>query len=139
MSAADGGAWVEYLGEDECWRLLALQPVGRVGVLVDSAPEIYPVNHMALGRSIVFRTDPGNKLSGLDRSPSVCFEVDELDVETRTGWSVLVKGRASQITDPGEIDPGPEAPLRLWVIGARAHWVRIVPDEVTGRRIHRFG
>lgn len=46
--------------------------MGRVGVLVDSAPEIYPVNHVVDRQTIVFRTDTGSKLGGLDRSSSPC-------------------------------------------------------------------
>ena len=67
---ADDWPWVEYLGQPECWQLLSECAVGRVGVVVDSAPEIYPVNHVVDNHTIVFRTDPGNKLWGLDRTPS---------------------------------------------------------------------
>src|SRR5512145_3366853 len=70
MDTDDRHGWVEHLGVDECWRLLAATPVGRVGVIVDSGPEIYPVNHAVDGRSIVFRTDSGNKLAGIDRTPA---------------------------------------------------------------------
>jgi nitroimidazol reductase NimA-like FMN-containing flavoprotein (pyridoxamine 5'-phosphate oxidase superfamily) len=101
-------------------------------VLVDSAPEIYPVNHVAVGETIVFRTDPGAKLRGLVRSPAVCFEVDAVDLVARTGWSVLVKGRAEEIDAPSE-----GGGVDVWTLGDKAYWVRIVPAEVTGRRIHR--
>ena len=127
-----GDVWVEHLPPGECWRLLASSPVGRVGVLVDSAPEIYPVNHVAVGETIVFRTDPGAKLRGLVRSPAVCFEVDAVDLVARTGWSVLVKGRAEEIDAPSE-----GGGVDVWTLGDKAYWVRIVPAEVTGRRIHR--
>ena len=76
MAIIDGKTWLEHLSLRECWDLLSSTPVGRVGVLVDSAPEIYPVNHAVDGQTIVFRTERGGKLRGLDRSPSVCFEVD---------------------------------------------------------------
>jgi hypothetical protein len=26
-------------------------------------------------------------------------------------------------------------PLRYWTLGDKAHWIRIVPNEITGRRI----
>ena len=133
----DGRTWVEHLSSTECWRLLSISAVGRVGVLVDSAPEIYPVNHAVDGSTIVFRTDPGSKLRGLDRSPSVCFEVDAIDVNERTGWSVMVKGRAVVVTDAAELRRVAELPLRFWALGEKEHWVRIDPIEVTGRRIFR--
>ena len=98
MGVVDGRTWMELLPPPECWQLLSHRPVGRIGVLVDSAPEIYPVNFAVDEETIVFRTDPGSKLRGLDRSPSVCFEVDSIDVDDHTGWSVLVKGRAVEVT-----------------------------------------
>ena len=30
------------------------------------------------------------------------FEADEFDAETRSGWSVVITGRASVVTDPAE-------------------------------------
>ena len=137
MGADDGRTWLEHLSPAECWKLLSLHPVGRLGVLVDSAPEIYPVNHVVDGETIVFRTDPGSKLRGLDRRPSVCYETDGLNLDERTGWSVLVKGRAAEITEPHELRRARDLPLRFWALGEKPHWIRILPQEVTGRRIHR--
>jgi hypothetical protein len=137
MRIVDGRTWLEHLGVDECWRLLAATPVGRLGVINDSAPEIYPVNHAVDRRTIVFRTDPGGKLHALARSPAVCFQVDGIDPDDETGWSVLVKGRADQLVDPGELRRVAELPLHYWSIGDKEHWIRIVPAQVTGRRIWR--
>jgi nitroimidazol reductase NimA-like FMN-containing flavoprotein (pyridoxamine 5'-phosphate oxidase superfamily) len=114
---------------------LARCSVGRVGVLVDSAPEVYPVNHVVDEQTIVFRTNSGNKLRGIDRSPSVCYEVDALDLEDHTGWSVLVKGRATELVDEDEVAHAQQLPLAFWALGTKSHWVRIVPREITGRRI----
>ena len=137
MATIDGRTSLEFLSVPACWSLIASTPIGRIGVLNDSAPEIYPVNHVVDGRTIVFRTDPGSKLRGLLRSPSVCYEVDGLDPAENTGWSVLVKGRADQIRDPDELRRVAGLPLPHWVPGGQAHWVRIAPVEVTGRRIWR--
>lgn len=135
MAIIDGKTWMEHLSQAECWELLACTPVGRIGVLVDSAPEIYPVNHAVDGQTIVFRTEQGQKLRGLDRSPSVCFEVDAYDPTTSTGWSVLVKGRAREVTAADEERRLLSLDLRYWSIGPKPHWVRIEPVQVTGRRI----
>ena len=137
MVLLDGRTWLELIPPAECWKLLSGTPVGRVGVLVDSAPEIYPVNFVVDEETIVFRTDPGNKLRELERSPSICFEVDEIDVEDGTGWSVLVKGRAVELTDGEELRRAAKLPLHFWALGEKAHWIRIRPVEVTGRRIYR--
>jgi nitroimidazol reductase NimA-like FMN-containing flavoprotein (pyridoxamine 5'-phosphate oxidase superfamily) len=134
-----GAVWMEHLSIEECWRLLAAGPAGRLGVLVDSAPEIYPVNHVVDRGTIVFRTGAGTKRRGFDRSPSVCFEVDQIDGRDATGWSVLVKGRAIELTDPEDIRLAGLLPLHLWAFEEGTRFVRIVPAEVTGRRIGRDG
>lgn len=137
MAVIDGRTWFEHLSEGDCWRTLSLAHVGRLGVLVDSAPEIYPVNFVVHERSIVFRTDPGSKLRGLDRSPSVCFEVDGFDLRDRTGHSVLVKGTAREVVGGDEVRELSALPLRFWPAGEGGHWIRVHADEVSGRRIHR--
>ena len=135
MAVIDPRTWLEHLTPAQCWQLLASAPVGRVGVLHDSAPEIYPVNHAVDQGSIVFRTDPGTKLHSLTRSPAVCFEADAVDPATAAGWSVLVKGTAREVRHPDECARLRTLDLRHWSVGPKAHWVRIVADEVTGRRI----
>src|SRR4029078_11313703 len=75
----DDDAWIEYLEPDECRRLVAAHPVGRVAALVHGAPEIFPVNHALVDGSVVFRTDDGTKLRALLENPRTCFEVDGLD------------------------------------------------------------
>jgi nitroimidazol reductase NimA-like FMN-containing flavoprotein (pyridoxamine 5'-phosphate oxidase superfamily) len=137
MAVSEDATWVEHLTASQCRALLASVPVGRVGVLHDSAPEIYPVNHAVDAGTVVFRTDPGTKLAALLRSPAVCFEVDGIDPGAATGWSVLVKGRATEVDDPAERARLEALPLRFWGVGEKAHWVRIVADEVSGRRIWR--
>lgn len=137
MAVIDGRTWLEHLTIEECWDKLARESVGRIGVLVDSAPEIYPINFLVDGRSIVFRTDPGGKLRGLDQSPAVCFEVDHLDPQDQTGWSVVVKGRAKELTASEDRNAVEHLPLKFWPLGEKTHWVRIRAIEVTGRRIHR--
>jgi hypothetical protein len=137
MDIDRGHTWLEHLRDDECWRLLEDAPVGRVGVLVNSAPEIYPVNHLVDEGTILFRTDPGTKLAGLARSPAACFQVDGVDTQQHTGWSVLVKGRAEQVHDPDERRRLDQLPLRPWSVGTKWFWIRLTPDEVTGRRIWR--
>lgn len=137
MAVIDGRTWLEHLSPPACWHLLSLSAVGRVGVLVDSAPEIYPVNFVVDDQTIVFRTDPGSKLRGLDRSPSVRFEADGINLDEHTGWSVLVKGRAVEVTSPGDRRKAAGLPLQFWALGEKAHWIRIRPTEVTGHRIQR--
>jgi nitroimidazol reductase NimA-like FMN-containing flavoprotein (pyridoxamine 5'-phosphate oxidase superfamily) len=135
MAVIDGRTWLEYLTPQVCWELLTSTPVGRLAVIEDSAPAIYPVNHVVDGESIVFRTDRGSKLRGLLRVPLVCFEVDGTDLDESTGWSVLVKGRAEELHQPDDLHRVSQLPLEIWAVGAKHHWIRIVPEQVTGRRL----
>jgi len=136
---------VQRLDRVECWALLARARVGRVGVVVDGAAEIFPVNYTvdrstSVTPTILFRTDPGTKLAALVHTPRVSFEVDSLDPAGRTGWSILVKGRAQQvdqIVDPDQRLRVEHIPLTHWSPGPKRHTIRIVPTEVTGRRIAR--
>jgi nitroimidazol reductase NimA-like FMN-containing flavoprotein (pyridoxamine 5'-phosphate oxidase superfamily) len=137
MAITNSKPWMELLSETQCWELLGGSPVGRIGVLVDSAPEIYPVNHAVDGQTIVFRTEPGAVLRALNRSPAVSFQVDDFDAATSTGWSVLVKGAAREVTSAQEERPLLGLDLRYWAVGPKPVWVRIEPAEVTGRRILR--
>jgi uncharacterized protein len=65
----------------------------------------------------------------------VAFEVDGTDAATRTGWSVVVRGEAVEVTDPAELARLRGLPLYPWAPGAKSRYVRILPALVTGRRI----
>ena len=137
MPTLDRPTWMEYLSVADCWKLLSLHPVGRIGVVVDGAPEVYPVNHVVDRGTVVFRTDPGSKLLAVASAGAVCYEADGLNLDDCTGWSVLVKGRAEELTSADDLAGAAALPLRFWALGEKAHWVRVTPREVTGRRIHR--
>jgi nitroimidazol reductase NimA-like FMN-containing flavoprotein (pyridoxamine 5'-phosphate oxidase superfamily) len=137
VGVIEGRTWLEMLPETDCWRLVAEQEIGRVAVLVDGVPEIFPVNHVVHEEAVLFRTDPGSKLSGLLASPLVCFEVDGADPTTRSGWSVMVKGRATELTAGADLADAAKLPLEFWARGEKAHWIRIEASAVTGRRIYR--
>lgn len=129
--------WHVEIGADECRRLLAEATLGRLAVLVDGRPEIYPVNHVFDPASgcVTFPTGRGTKLRAALGWPYVGFEVDGLDPDGTGGWSVLVVGRAEEITDPEQVRTLAARRQVLWVAGPAVHWLRIVPVTVTGRRI----
>ena len=130
---AAGRASVEVLVRDECLQLLATAPVGRVAVPVPGeAPLVVPVNFLLVDERILFRTDYGTvfRSAVLSEHP-ISFEVDAIDVVTRTGWSVLVQGHASEM---GEWE-ATSVPLEPWAAGAKDHWVQLEAVTVTGRRL----
>jgi nitroimidazol reductase NimA-like FMN-containing flavoprotein (pyridoxamine 5'-phosphate oxidase superfamily) len=124
------------LASDECLRLLASTTVGRVALTSKALPVILPVNYAMDGDTVVIRTRPGSLLAtSRERGVVVAFEVDELDRQTCSGWSVLVTGTLREITDVGELARAEQLPLVPWVGGDRRHFVRITPGLLSGRRI----
>jgi nitroimidazol reductase NimA-like FMN-containing flavoprotein (pyridoxamine 5'-phosphate oxidase superfamily) len=139
MAVVEGRSMLELLNPNECWDRVADAPIGRIAVIVDGAPEIYPVNFAVDAGTVVFRTAIGSKLRGLDRSPSVAMEVDGIEPLSRTGWSVLIKGRATVITDPEEVRRALTLDLEVWAPGMKTRWIRLTPREITGRGIRSTG
>jgi nitroimidazol reductase NimA-like FMN-containing flavoprotein (pyridoxamine 5'-phosphate oxidase superfamily) len=128
---------LDELSPAECWELLATQPIGRVAVIVGHYPLVFPVNYAVDDKTIVYRTGAGTKLHSVHRS-NVTFEVDEIDTEGRTGWSVMVKGVAHELSlkrDRRAISRAELTGAAPWAPGDREHVIRIVADQVTGRRI----
>ena len=67
----------------------------------------------------------------------MCFEVDGIDAASKLGWSVMVKGTATELSATTDVGAAGEVPLRHWAHGEKTHWIRVEPFEVSGRRIHR--
>jgi uncharacterized protein len=130
--------WQE-LTRAECFELLATEQLGRVAVIDDRGPVMFPVHFVIDRHTVVFRTGTGTKLSAASLGRRVSFEVDRADPATRTGWSVLVRGEAVEVTDRAELARLRALPLEMWGPGPRGHYVRILPSALTGRRIAALG
>ncbi len=122
------------LSTAEAWALARGSTTGRLAVVVDGAPDIFPVSHVVDHGTVVFRTAAGTKFSAASGRP-VAFEVDGYDVDDGSAWSVVVKGRAHEIRELGEIIDALELPLTPWHHGPKPRFVRIEPDSVTGVRL----
>jgi transcriptional regulator with XRE-family HTH domain len=123
------------LDEEECRRLLSPGGVGRVAFTTPEGPAVVPVNFAMVEGTVVFRTAPGSMIADQDAA-EIGFEVDHVDDAVRSGWSVLVVGKARRVRDPNE-----EALLRdhariePWAGGRREVYMQITPHRITGRRI----
>jgi uncharacterized protein len=126
---------VQELTKAECFALLAGERLGRVAVVDDRGPVVFPVNFVLDRHTVVFRTEPGTKLDAAGLRGRVCFEADGTDAAARTGWSVIVRGEITEVTDRAELARLRELPLRVWAAGTRDRYVRILPAVLTGRRI----
>lgn len=119
---------------DQCWALLDTEVVGRVALIVDSHPEIFPVNFVLERRRIVFRTSGGTKLWGAITGKPVAFEIDGYDAPGESAWSVMARGEAELIESQDEKDAADALLLEPWQPGEKAYYVRVAPNALTGRR-----
>jgi len=126
------GTGVE-LSEAQSWALLRQAAVGRLAVVVDGAPEIFPVNHQVDHGSVVFRTAAGTKLAGA-LGNRVAFEVDGYDPESASAWSVVVKGTAQDVKGLYNVLDAFELRLFPWHSAPKPFFIRIEPESLSGRR-----
>jgi nitroimidazol reductase NimA-like FMN-containing flavoprotein (pyridoxamine 5'-phosphate oxidase superfamily) len=133
--------WEIHLGEAECKELLAGATIGRLGVIVNGRPEIFPVNHVydADSGGIMFPTNHRTKLEAALDWPWVAYEVDGVGPGGEGGWSVAVVGHAEEVTDPEEIALAARRREVRWVAGDTVTWIRILPSKISGRRISAIG
>jgi nitroimidazol reductase NimA-like FMN-containing flavoprotein (pyridoxamine 5'-phosphate oxidase superfamily) len=121
------------MSESAAWTRLREAVVGRLAVVIDDAPDIFPINYVVDRGSVVFRTADGTKLAG-SVGHSVAFEVDGYDADTGEAWSVVIKGTATEIGQVDEVLDALNLPLVMWHPSAKPRIIRIVPETISGRR-----
>ena len=126
---------LELLSEDDAWRLLQTEDLGRVGVSVGALPAIFPVNYVVLDGAVLYRTSPGSKLAAATANAIVAFEVDHHDRRDRSGWSVLLVGLSEVVHDVGMAARAVTAGLEPYAEGRRGNLVRIHAELISGRRV----
>lgn len=127
---------VQELTPEECVDLLGAQLVGRAAICTPSGPHVVPVNYAVHRDAVVFRTTPYSTLGSFGWAGDIAFEVDQLDAEQHTGWSVVALGKGEVVDDLDDLeeirwahDPIP------WADGPRWLYVRVRWRRLTGRRI----
>ena len=119
----------------ECEKLLAEHKAGRVGLNAPAGPQILPVTYAYYAKTIVFRTSPYGVLSSLGRHTRVAFEIDNIDEERESGWSVLVLGSAERVTREYTLTSlWKDGPVP-WAEGTRNLFIMITPETITGRAV----
>ncbi|GAA4135165.1 pyridoxamine 5'-phosphate oxidase family protein [Actinomadura keratinilytica] len=134
-----GGAVLEELDREECLRLITPGGVGRVAFNDGEGPAVIPVNYVVDDGTVVFRTDLSSRLSKAlstalaGAQVRIAFEVDRFDEARHEGWSVLLRGGARQLS---EDESAAAAPVEPWPGGERGAHIRMIPAEISGRRVH---
>lgn len=128
------GKGAAVLPAPECKRLLAVaakgEGVGRVGIATDQAPVVVPVNFSLHEGQVLIRVGAGSVSQGAS-GQLVAFEVDHIDRESGTAWSILVRGLATLIESPSETELAAAHPL---VPEPGDLVLMIRPDILSGRR-----
>jgi len=135
MDEIEAGGELEEISESGCLELLERHRLGRLAIVVDGQPQVFPVNYAISGGIVSFRTGRGTKLANAPLS-KVAFEIDGYEVSSGIGWSVMVQGIAQDASESFDdvswearrVLPKPLAP------GVKEHRIAIRPTIVTGRR-----
>ncbi|MFZ2175315.1 MAG: pyridoxamine 5'-phosphate oxidase family protein [Rhodococcus sp. (in: high G+C Gram-positive bacteria)] len=122
---------ITVLTEEQSWKLLGTEHMGRLVVIADGRPDIFPVNYAIRDRKLFFRTAEGSKLVELTVHSEVAFEVDHIREDT--AWSVVIHGRARVLLRYNEIEAAEELDLQPWVPTPKYNFVEITPTDISGR------
>lgn len=124
------------LDRQECLRLMASVPVGRIVHTRQALPAVLPVNFTLDGNGgVLLRTAAASQLVRAIDGVVVAFETDELDAAAQSGWSVVVTGRAGVVDDPAEHAHLCRVGPRSWAPSPDEVFVRIAPELITGREL----
>jgi uncharacterized protein len=123
------------LSQAECKEILAKHTAGRVGFMAPDGPQILPVTYQYRNGSVVFRTSAVGVLSGLVRRTSVAFEIDGIDEQNKSGWSVLVLGFAEAMAHNYLLASAWETGPVPWADGMRNLFIEIKPRKISGRAV----
>ena len=134
MAMSGGGKIVE-LDPAESMELLAAKKVGRIGFLGEDGPVVLPMNYILADNHVIVRTAAFGVVARSALDQKVAFQVDDVDDFLEAGWSVLIAGSATMLSDAqmqalkfgGSPDP--------WAEGPRPLFLSIACDRVSGRRL----
>ena len=131
---------IEELDEATCLQLISGGGIGRIAYTSRFGPAVLPVNYTLHDGAIVFRTAEHGPLdedlrTGIGGAEyKVAFEIDDIDLAGRQGWSVLIQGPAHHVP-AAERSAALKAGVESWAPGDRELFVRITATRITGRRI----
>ncbi|MFL1897826.1 pyridoxamine 5'-phosphate oxidase family protein [Streptomyces tauricus] len=136
MYANDG---FRELDRQECLRLLAEASVGRIVHTRRALPAVLPMNFSldteTARTSVVVCTSAASELARAVDGSVVAFETDQVDAREHAGWSVVVTGRATVVTESAEHTRLRRSGPRPWAPSPYEVFIRIDTELVTGREL----
>jgi nitroimidazol reductase NimA-like FMN-containing flavoprotein (pyridoxamine 5'-phosphate oxidase superfamily) len=133
-------SYMRALPEAECFELLAVSTVGRVGFVSPAGLQIIPVNYrLGADHRLFFKTAPRGALAQVAESDAqVAFEVDYHAPDFRIAWSVLMNGMISRLDAAATAAyAGLRLPPVPWPGPASSLLVQFMPRTVSGRSLLR--
>lgn len=130
MSSSDQGERIMELNEGACYQFLRSCQVGRIAFNREPSPEVLPVNYIVRDNTIIFQTGPGAKQIAASQSQPATFQVDGIDDNRRSGWSVIARGHLALTREIDAADLPEPLPG-----GERPYVVTLVIETISGRRI----
>ena len=122
---------LEELDREECLRLLRSHVMGRLAVALPARAPVVPVNYAVDGETIVFRSDPGDKLRTLRQSVA--------RLRSRSHRSFAADRLERPRPGPGRVHGTTRRHRpRAQVVGGGSKGALgavLVPDMITGRRL----
>ena len=125
------------LSEQECRRLLATTPLGRLAVTEKALPMIVPVHYTLRGDDVVLSNLSASRTRAAHAGAVLAFEADDYDPVTREGWAVSVIGASRPITDPDEVAALDALDFAPWTGDVRQGYVAVRIGLLKGRRLVR--
>jgi uncharacterized protein len=128
------------LPEAECFELLAVATVGRIGFVSPAGVQIIPVNYrLGAGHRLFVKTSPGGAVAQLaENDAGVAFEGDYHAEDFQIAWSVLMNGMISRLdAEAAAAYADLRRPPVPWPGQASSLLVQFVPHTVSGRDLHR--
>jgi len=146
---------VMWLSKEKCMNMLPFQAFGHLATVgEDNRPYVTPLNYVYFDNAIYFHTKfTGRKLENIRRNSRVSFNIcakGNLYVSEKACgfsmrfWSILIEGRAEEVTDPSVKRTAIEELMNKYGRGfefepatdediAKVNVVRIEIEEMTGK------
>jgi nitroimidazol reductase NimA-like FMN-containing flavoprotein (pyridoxamine 5'-phosphate oxidase superfamily) len=118
-------------------RRLGSTQLGRIVFTRHAMPAIRPVNHLIDSGYIILRSHEDSAIptgAASQAGTVVAYEADDIDPATGAGWSVIVTGLATIVTDSAQVARY-LATLHSWAAGEESQIIRIDPGIITGTEL----
>lgn len=124
------------LRPDECWSLVGSHGIGRLVFLGDTHTQIVPTTYDALNGTAYFRAPAFGELARRVDGRTASLQVDDIDGDTFTGWSVLMTGTAHRVeTAASTASLWSLGRPHAWLPGAQTQWIALPVDTLRGERV----